>query len=126
MREFVKHVAVVPNIGTGAAAYSTGDSILFDDNYLTNGVMIHEISHSLDGHARRDVAPNGFSQSNIWKDNYNQDSAVVSAYARTSWAENFAETAIIAVYDKVVPGGIGGIQPNWNAVRLLRAASSRC
>ncbi|KAI9159155.1 Lipase-like protein [Paramyrothecium foliicola] len=116
MREFVRHVAVVPNIGTGAAAYTTGDSILFNDNYLNNHVMVHEAGHSLDSHGRRDITTSGFSSHAIWRDNYNQDSAVVSAYARTSWAENFAETAIIAVYDKVVPGGIGGIQPNWNAI----------
>ena len=30
--------------------------------------------------------------------------------------ENFAETGMVGVYDKVVPGGIGNIEPNWGAI----------
>lgn len=30
--------------------------------------------------------------------------------------EDFAETGMVGVYDKVVPGGIGKIEPNWNAI----------
>jgi hypothetical protein len=99
MREFVKHVMVVPDIRSGnAAAYSNGDTIVFDDDYLQEYIAIHETSHSMDGHARQDAAQGQFSLSGIWKDNYNADSAVVSEYARTLWAENFAETGIIAIY----------------------------
>jgi hypothetical protein len=31
-------------------------------------------------------------------------------------AENFAQEVIVALFDKVVPGGIGTIVPNWNDI----------
>ena len=31
-------------------------------------------------------------------------------------AENFAQETVIALYDKVVPGGIGSVEPNWKAI----------
>jgi hypothetical protein len=55
-----------------------------------------------------------FSLTDIWRDNYNQDSVVSTEYALKSPQENFAEVGVIGVYDKVVPGGIGNIQPNWS------------
>lgn len=30
--------------------------------------------------------------------------------------EDFAETGMVGVYDKVVPGGFGGINSNWNQI----------
>jgi hypothetical protein len=31
-------------------------------------------------------------------------------------AENFAQEVIVALFDKVVPGGIGSVSPNWNSI----------
>lgn len=31
-------------------------------------------------------------------------------------AENFAQETVIALFDKVVPGGIGTVEPNWKAI----------
>lgn len=76
-----------------------------------------------------------FSSTQKWLENYNQDSAISDSYAQTSatiliardvkttvlipatdQAENFAQETVIALYDKVVPGGIGSVEPNWKAI----------
>lgn len=119
MREFITHVVLIPDFSSeGLAAYtsSTGP-VVFDSDGLRQYIMVHELSHQLDWHARSDLSSGAFSDTGDWQDNYNQDSAVVSEYARTSWAENFAETGVIGVYDKLVDGGFGAIQSNWNDVR---------
>lgn len=77
--------------------------------------MIHETSHSLDWHALPQYSQ-PFSGTNIWQDNYNQDSNTPTGYGRTNWMEDFAETGMVGVYDKVVPGGFGSINSNWNQV----------
>ena len=77
--------------------------------------MLHETSHSLDWHALPQYSQ-PFSGSSIWQDNYNQDSATPTGYGRTNWLEDFAETGMVGVYDKVVPGGFGSIESNWNAI----------
>lgn len=30
--------------------------------------------------------------------------------------ENFAQEFVIALFDKVVPGGVGTVQPGWNQI----------
>jgi hypothetical protein len=34
----------------------------------------------------------------------------------TDNAENFAQEVIVGLFDKVVPGGIGSLVPNWNDI----------
>ena len=118
MREYIRHIIALPHVASGAAALSNGDNIAIGDGYMMVYILTHEMSHSLDSHALLNIAPAPFSTGSIWKDNYNQDSAVASEYARSAWPENFAETGIVGLYDKVVPGGIGNIQKNWNQVRF--------
>jgi hypothetical protein len=31
-------------------------------------------------------------------------------------AENFAQEVIVALFDKVVPNGLGSVSPNWNSI----------
>ncbi|KAH9897148.1 hypothetical protein F4778DRAFT_245748 [Xylariomycetidae sp. FL2044] len=116
MREYVKHVVMAPETKANTVASSYRGTIAFDQDYFSIYNLVHETGHCMDGTAALDVFPDGISSSSIWQDNYNQDSAVVRDYARSSWVENFAETGTVAVYDKVVPGGIGPIQPNWEQI----------
>ena len=71
-----------------------------------------------------------------WLQAYDQDQAISDPYAGTSQAEvtssqtsscscvapllttvqNVAQETVISIFDKVVPGGIGTIEPNWNAI----------
>lgn len=77
--------------------------------------MIHEMSHSLDWHALPGY-PSPFSSSNEWQSNYAQDSNTPTGYGRTNFMEDFAETGMVGVFDKVVPGGFGSIAGNWGQI----------
>ncbi|KAK1246210.1 hypothetical protein MKX08_000012 [Trichoderma sp. CBMAI-0020] len=115
MRSYTRHFMATPGLNDGAAAWtwSTGDTVVESAPNLAT--LVHEVSHSLDWHALPQYQQ-PFSSSSIWQDNYNQDSATPTGYGRTNWMENFAETGMVGVYDKVVPGGIGNIESNWNAI----------
>ncbi|KAL7620913.1 hypothetical protein AAE478_008223 [Parahypoxylon ruwenzoriense] len=122
MREFVKHVIImdVDRIKP-SAAYSTGDTIVAADEYFKLYILTHEISHSIDSHATvPGVTPpeggGGLSVSKAWMDLFNHDTAAVTRYARSSWPENLAESGVVALFDIVVPGGVGTINPNWTSV----------
>ncbi|KAH9885521.1 hypothetical protein F4778DRAFT_505771 [Xylariomycetidae sp. FL2044] len=116
MRQYVRHVIAFPSDSRHAYTWSDlGDVVLFGDaqNYPT--LWVHEIGHSLDMNAISGYA-HPFNTDNIWIDNYNLDSAISDSYAATNQGENFAQETVIALFDKVVPGGIGTVEPNWSAI----------
>jgi hypothetical protein len=112
MRQFIRHIIALP--GTKSAG-SSGDNIQMNGD-IGITVYVHEIGHSLDSHAFDPSYGAPFSNSKVWIDNYNKDSAVTDSYAQVSQQENFAQETVVSLYDKVVPGGIGTIQPNWQAI----------
>ncbi|KAH8901448.1 hypothetical protein GQ53DRAFT_775997 [Thozetella sp. PMI_491] len=118
MRQYVAHLTAVPWLNDGTIAATDSANIVVRGFNVNITVLSHEISHNLDkralnqfleGHSR-------FSETGIWRDNINADAVVVTPYAATSWIENYAATGVIGVYDKLVPGGIGPIQPNWSQI----------
>lgn len=112
MRSYIRHIIAVPG---PKSAGSSGDNISMKGN-IGITVYVHESAHSLDSHAFDPKYGAPFSNSKVWLDNYNQDSAVPDDYAQSSQQENLAQQTVIALYDKVVPGGVGSIQPNWKAI----------
>ncbi|KAI5782094.1 hypothetical protein DFH27DRAFT_283202 [Peziza echinospora] len=113
-RQFVRHILAVP--GTISAG-SSGDNIALrgtGPNLIS--VLIHEAAHSMDSHAV-DSLSKPFHNTAEWLAAYKADSAISDDYAQTSQSENFAQTVVIAVFDKVVPGGIGSVQPSWAAIK---------
>lgn len=112
MRSFIRHIIFLPGANS---AGSSGDNIQMNGK-IDITVFAHEIGHSLDSHAFNPSYGVPFSTSSIWIDNYNLDSAVADSYAQISQQENFAQETVVSLYDKVVPGGIGVIQPNWQAI----------
>ena len=66
-------------------------------------MMLHEVGHGLDVTA---YADNPLSSSKTWENAYNQDSKVPDPYSRTNFAEDVAQTTIIAAFDLNVPGGL--------------------
>ncbi|KAI1204870.1 uncharacterized protein F4807DRAFT_454352 [Annulohypoxylon truncatum] len=117
MREFVKHVILFkPKDLPGAAAWDAGDVIAISEDSFRLYVLAHEMSHSIDAHIEvPGVTPSGkggLSSSKRWAEQYALDNATVSDYARTLWAENLAETGIIALYNIVVPNGVANLQHN--------------
>lgn len=112
MRDFIRHFVFIP--GTTSAGSNSDNTLMVGNVGIT--VFLHEIGHSLDSHAFDASYGVPFSNGSVWISNYNLDSAVTDSYAQTSQQENFAQEGVVSVYDKVVPGGIGTIQPNWNAI----------
>ncbi|KAL6899960.1 hypothetical protein GGI43DRAFT_405924 [Trichoderma evansii] len=112
MRDFIRHFVFIPG---ATSAGSNGDNTLMVGS-VDITVFLHEIGHSLDSHAFDPSYGVPFSTGNVWVSNYNLDSAVTDSYAQSSQQENFAQETVVSVYDKVVPGGIGTIQPNWQAI----------
>jgi hypothetical protein len=112
MRSFIRHLVFIPG---NTSAGSNGDNTLMVGN-VDITVFTHEIGHSLDSHAFDPSYGVPFSTGNVWVSNYNLDSAVTDSYAQSSQQENFAQETVVSVYDKAVPGGVGTIQPNWQAI----------
>jgi hypothetical protein len=112
MREVVRHIGLWPS--NGDAAYSSGDNIAFVGPGIWRlPVIIHEVAHSVDGYLLRHIDSSiPFSLGSTWRNIVSRDTAAVSAYGRTSWPENFAESMSIAVTDHNAPGGIGPMHPN--------------
>lgn len=112
MRQYIRHIIALPG---NKSAGSGGDNIQMNGP-IGITVYVHETGHSLDSHAFDPKYGAPFSNSDVWISNYNQDSAVTDDYAQTSQQENLAQETVVSLYDKVVPGGIGKIQPNWKAI----------
>ncbi|KAA8649363.1 uncharacterized protein ATNIH1004_005264 [Aspergillus tanneri] len=111
MRDWVRHVMTVPG---NDYAFNLNGNIVFSGRTSTNmDVAIHETGHSLDLlKAYGEV----LSSSQTWIDNYNQDSNVPDNYAQSSQIENVAQNTVVSVFDKIVPGGFGSVQPNWHNI----------
>ena len=58
-----------------------------------------------------------FSNSATWQNAYAKDVATVTDYGRTNWAEDFAESVMVAFYNHDIERGIGKIMPNWRDIR---------
>ncbi|OAR01581.1 hypothetical protein LLEC1_00869 [Akanthomyces lecanii] len=112
MRSYIRHIIALPG---SRSAGSAGDNIQMNgDCEIT--VFVHETGHSLDSHAFDPKYGAPFSNSRVWLDNYGQDSAVCDGYAQSSQQENLAQETVVGLFDKVVPGGVGTVQPNWKAI----------
>ncbi|KAL8864855.1 MAG: hypothetical protein Q9174_007190 [Haloplaca sp. 1 TL-2023] len=110
-RQFVRHAVTVPN---GGGAYNLGGDLLFYGGSMGNlNVHIHEAAHSLDARAFKDSR---LSASQKWLSEYAQDSAVPDPYAQTNQIENVAQNTVITTYQRNVPGGFFGINPNANKI----------
>lgn len=60
--------------------------------------------------------PVQYSKSEEWQRSEKQDDAVVTHYARHTWTEHFAETAVAAMYNVLVPNGLAKLHPNATQV----------
>jgi len=77
-------------------------------------VIIHEVAHSLDLHgAYKDKPLSGSDR--MWKA-YNADPNTPNEYSKTAMVENVAEQTMIAVFNEIVPGGFGTIEPEWKKI----------
>lgn len=114
MRSWVRLSIALPGARSAYTWSDLGDNVYFGDIQSYPTLWVHEIGHTMD----HNVVTKGqdFSASQRWTDNYNMDSAISDGYAQTNQAENFAQETVISLFDKVVPGGLGSVEPNWKAV----------
>lgn len=113
-RQFVRHVISLP--ASAGHAYNDGGNIaLFGDTISNVNVHIHETAHSLDllGAFSPDKPLSGSTK---WTNEYNQDSAVPDPYAQTNQVENVAQNTVVTTYERNVPGGFFGLNPNANKI----------
>lgn len=79
-------------------------------------IMSHEVGHSMDWHALGYT----FSSSATWQNAYAKDKKTITEYGRSSWAENFADSIMVAFYNHNIAGGIGKIASNWKDFRYQK------
>ncbi|KAH8806067.1 hypothetical protein F5884DRAFT_836295 [Xylogone sp. PMI_703] len=109
-RDWTQHVVALPgavcSAGTGAAV-----TTFYGDCYIPS-VAIHEMSHSLDGYVNDqngNNGPNPFSSGSQYQSAVASDSCVPDPYANNNYQEDYAQVSVLAVYEKVNPGGLDPI-----------------
>ncbi|KAL9595398.1 MAG: hypothetical protein Q9219_006473 [cf. Caloplaca sp. 3 TL-2023] len=109
-RQFSRHIVSLP--ATSGHAYNDGGNLVFFGDTISNvNVHIHEAAHSLDliGAFYPDKP---LSSSVKWANEYAQDSAVPDPYAQTNQIENVAQNTVVTAYERNVPGGFFGLNPD--------------
>ncbi|KAL9614047.1 MAG: hypothetical protein Q9167_001462 [Letrouitia subvulpina] len=112
-RSYVRHMIALP-AASGYAYNWNGNIAMFNRINGDLTVFIHESGHSLD--LLGAYADKPLSSSTNWINNYNQDSNVPDPYAQTNQVENVAQNTVVDSYNLNVPGGFGGIEPNWSKI----------
>ena len=94
-----------------AHAYNAGGNIaMFGDAMTDINVYLHESGHSLD--LLGAYADKPLSSSDNWINNYNQDEDVPDPYSQTNQVENVAQNTVVTSYERNVPGGFTGLNPD--------------
>ncbi|KAK3369505.1 hypothetical protein B0T24DRAFT_722395 [Lasiosphaeria ovina] len=123
MRQHVANLVILPGRTSDAtAAYTRGSVLVFTPSFFKLGVLFHEFTHILDMVALQGVVTShgyaegtAFSETKLWTRAYGNDSAVPTAYARTSWQEDFADAGRWALSDMTHAGGLSVYSPGWRA-----------
>ncbi|KAL8861606.1 MAG: hypothetical protein Q9178_002131 [Gyalolechia marmorata] len=112
-RQYVRHVISLPS--SGDFAYNSGGNIAMFGRTINNiNVYFHEAAHSLDLLGAYPIKP--LSSSAKWASEYNLDSAVPDPYAQTNQVENVAQNTVVTAYERNVPGGFFGLNPDANRI----------
>ncbi|KAL3458338.1 hypothetical protein BJX64DRAFT_225320 [Aspergillus heterothallicus] len=91
-----------------------GDIVFTGDMYPYIRFWFHEIGHIRD--ANVNASAGDYSASDAWQAEYDKDDYICDAYAQNNHAENFAQEVVVAAYDKIVPGGIASLVPNYEDI----------
>ncbi|KAL9031605.1 MAG: hypothetical protein Q9196_000362 [Gyalolechia fulgens] len=114
-RQFVRHLITLP--AALPHARNTAGNIVFFGSALSDiNVHVHEAAHSLDFLNAYEEKP--LCSSAKWISEYNLDSAVPDPYAQVDQPENVAQMTVITTYERNVPGGFFGLNPD--ASRIFR------
>ncbi|KAL4807440.1 hypothetical protein BDV18DRAFT_151478 [Aspergillus unguis] len=112
MRSWVRHLLTIP--GANWAFNSNGNIALSGTTDKNLDVILHETGHSLD--LLGAYGDEALSSQQEWLDAYDADECVPDNYAQSSQVENVAQNTVVGIYDKNVPGGLPGIQPDYTKI----------
>ncbi|KAH8810874.1 hypothetical protein F5884DRAFT_261915 [Xylogone sp. PMI_703] len=113
-RDWTQHVVALP---ADAPSAETGGAVTtFHGDCYVPSIAIHEMTHTLDAYVN-DVTGDGtgqssngpFSASSQYKQAVAKDSCVPDPYANTNYQEDYAQVSVLAMYEKVNPGGLDPI-----------------
>jgi hypothetical protein len=111
-RQWVQHVIAVP--AKGASAYTVNKVTVYQGNVGTPSVFQHETAHAIDKEKTADNDSEGASSATSeWKNAIANDTCVPDDYANSSNAEDYAQVAVLALFDIVTPGGLASTGDKW-------------
>ncbi|KAL8381961.1 hypothetical protein RB595_005967 [Gaeumannomyces hyphopodioides] len=126
MRQWTGNILFLPAGST--TAFQLASSVVFTKDMHNLGVAAHEFTHVLDEFALADVVEEKgykpgtrYSETSMWADAYNRDSATATPYGRKGWVENFADAGRFALSDMTTRGGIISHHSNWSGVATQNA-----
>ncbi|KAM6486898.1 hypothetical protein HDV62DRAFT_386942 [Trichoderma sp. SZMC 28011] len=116
-RQWTQHILALPasscSAGTGGAV-----TTFYGPCYIPS-VFVHELTHTLDAYVNDQTGSTGsvhvYSTTSSYLNSVNQDSCVPDDYANHSPQEDYAQTSVLALYEKVNPGGLDPIG-NWRCL----------
>ncbi|KAI9373410.1 hypothetical protein BJX61DRAFT_502891 [Aspergillus egyptiacus] len=117
LRNLVRVQLAFPNDEGSLLAYAfsdLGDIVFTGDMYPYIRFWFHEIGHIRDRNVN--ASAGDYSASEEWLAVYDKDDYICDAYAQTNHAENFAQEVVVAAYDRLVPGGIASLVPNYSDI----------
>ncbi|KAK3685243.1 conidiation-specific protein (con-13) [Podospora appendiculata] len=86
--------------GSECSAYSvTTDLSFFGNCQGKQSVFFHELTHNLDRWVAGADLDASYSDTSDWADVISQDTCVTDGYAKSSWAEDYAQTGVVAAFD---------------------------
>ncbi|KAH7106131.1 hypothetical protein BKA62DRAFT_668832 [Auriculariales sp. MPI-PUGE-AT-0066] len=114
-RQWVRHVMAVPG---GGSAYAVNADVVFEGNTDAVSIFQHEVGHLVDAYN------NGFSanESPAFRAAVAADTCVPDDYSNSSFAEDYTQVSVLALYDIVAPGGLNSTGANWSCLANQKAA----
>lgn len=123
MRQYLSDLVILPGASTdveNSAAYTRGTTMVFTPSFFKLGVLFHEFTHILDAAAITEAvvaqgftAGNRFSLTPSWKDAFDNDTHVPTAYAKMSYQEDFADVGRWAMSDLTHAAGLAAYSRGW-------------
>ncbi|KAL7782943.1 hypothetical protein V8C37DRAFT_397570 [Trichoderma ceciliae] len=116
-RQWTQHVLAIP--ASSCSAFTGGAVTTFVGPCYIPSVWIHELTHTLDTFVNDITGSNDdaheYSTTSPYMQSINQDSCVPDSYANTSPQEDYCQVSVLAIYEKVNPGGLDPIGP-WRCL----------
>ncbi|KAK4182840.1 hypothetical protein QBC35DRAFT_467782 [Podospora australis] len=102
-RQWVRHIAVMPDTSCHAWAWMGGEEnniVILGPCHNSTSLYLHEVGHCLDAAGGR--MKGSYSQTAGYQNVVNGDGCISDRYAHNSWADNFAQVAVMATYHRNV------------------------